>query len=372
MAIDFSCRSRLSAAGFSLIELLVAISLLSIVLLGGFTIFNTIQENYLREAGSSNHVREARSNADTLFITFHDNTSFSAASTSQWPADDGGTDDNESTFDLVSLWGTANWLDDNGSYFCRLTALDAAASSFSTTSACYTDRGVSEASLRDELVKKNLPNVVLVGGSHTCIVTEAVTTSGTTSFTVLDDNCLSDASGTTLPTGADGAGVIFPRFAMNGARNVEVMSTLFYDHVGAERSGVGIYFGLESTWRDNSSTRYTVRGTGSDNFTNSWVNIHDFNERNALTLNNPRGQDNMTLKVEVLDQLSSNGLLSLNAAGTGSSTSKHFYNRSADNISATLQTLHINATSATDTVDMRFTIGAGFMVWTRDLRLVIE
>ncbi|MCE2517718.1 MAG: prepilin-type N-terminal cleavage/methylation domain-containing protein [Alphaproteobacteria bacterium] len=364
--------SHAAASGFSLIELLVAISLLSIVLLGGFTIFNTIQENYLREAGSSNQVREARSNADTLFITFHDNTSFSAASTTQWPADDGATDDNESTFSLVPLWGTANWLDDNGSYYCRVTALDAAADSFSTTSSCYTDRGVTESDLRDALIKKNLPNVILVGGSHTCIVTQAVTSSGTTTFTVLDDNCLSDASGTTLPTGANGAGVIFPRFAMNGARNVEVMSTLFYDHVGANRSGAGIYFGLESTWRDNSSTRYTVRGTSSDNFTNSWVNIHEFNERNTLTLNNPRGQTNMSLKVEVLDQLSSNGLLSLNAGGTGSSTSKHFYNRPADNISATLETLYVNASSASDTVDLRFTIGAGFMVWSRDLRLVIE
>ena len=48
-------------SGFSLIELLVAISLLSIVLAGGFFFFNMIQQGYLREAGYSNQVRAAKS-----------------------------------------------------------------------------------------------------------------------------------------------------------------------------------------------------------------------------------------------------------------------------------------------------------------------
>lgn len=358
--------------GFSLIELLVAISLLSIVLIGGFTIFNTIQENYLREAGSSNQVRLARSNADTLFINFHDNTSFSAATTTAWPADDISTTDNESTFALTSLWGTDNWLDDNGSFRCRITALDTAALSFSLNTACYTDRGVTTAVLREALIKTNIPNVILVGSSHNCIITDAVETSGVTDFSVMDDNCLSDAGDDALPTGSDGAGVIFPRFSMDGVGDAEILTTLFYDHIGVDREGAGIYFGLESTWRDSNSTRYTVTGNNSDNFTTSWVNIHDFNERNTLTLNNPRGQTNMSLMVEVEDHLINDGVISLTASGADNNSIKSFYNRSADNISATLQTLHIKAPGATDSVDIRFTIGAGEMVWSRQLRLELE
>lgn len=372
MAFHLSRRPVIITAGFSLIELLVAISLLSIVLIGGFTIFNTIQENYLREAGTSNQVRLARANADTLFISFHDNTSFNAASTSHWPIDDPLTEDNESDFTLTSLWGTANWLDDNGSFYCRLTAIDSVAKSFSVTSSCYTDRGVTTDVMHDALIASELPSVILIGASHGCIITGATTTSGTTDFSILDNNCLSDASSNSLPTGTRGAGVIFPRFAMDGVGDVSVLSTLFYDHIGVSRNGAGIYFGLEQTWRGTNATRYTVTGTSTDNFTSSWVNIHRFNERNTLTLNNPRSLDNMSLVVEVQDDLLNDGVLSLNSSGGDNATTKSFFNRSADNISATLQTLFIKAPSATDTVDIRFTVGAGNIVWSRELRLNIQ
>ena len=372
MAFHLSRRLNITSAGFSLIELLVAISLLSIVLIGGFAIFNTIQENYLREAGTSNQVRLARANADTLFISFHDNTSFNAASTSHWPIDDPLTEDNESDFALTSLWGSANWLNDNGSFNCRLTASDTATKSFSVAASCYTDQGVTIDTMRDTLVASELPSVILIGASHGCIITDATTTGGTTSFSILDNNCLSDSNDDALPTGNLGAGVVFPRFAMDGVGDVSVLSTLFYDHVGVSRNGAGIYFGLEQTWRDSNSTRYTVTSTSTDNFTSSWVNIHQFNERNALTLNNPRDLDNMSLVVTVQDDLLNDGVLSLNGSGGDNATTKSFFNRSADNISATLQTLFIKAPSATDTVDIQCSLGAGNMVWSRELRLTIE
>ena len=46
-------------AGFSLIELLVALSLLSLVVTGGFFFFNSVQTGYLIEAGKANTVRQA-------------------------------------------------------------------------------------------------------------------------------------------------------------------------------------------------------------------------------------------------------------------------------------------------------------------------
>ena len=358
-------------SGFSLIELLVAISLMSIVMIGGFAIFNLIQENYLREAGRTNQVREARSDADMLFINFHDNASFNASTISAWPVDDPLTQDNETNFSLTSLWGNNGWIGGDGDYECRLTAIDTTLNTFDLTSTCFTSQGITQTELKDALIATPLPSVILVGASHPCIITDA-SGSTTTTFDVQNDNCLTDAGGSALATGSTGAGVIFPRFVANGSGNADILNSLYYDHFGVERSGAGIYFGLEETWRQNSSTLYEVVGDSSDNFKSTWTNIHDFNERNALTLNNPRDIDNMSLIVEVTDNDVTNGRLSLNAAGTSNTISKSFLNRSDDNISSTLQSLHVRAPNATDKVDILFTLIAGDMVWSRTLRLKLE
>ena len=368
---NFTPASTRNLKGFSLIELLVAISLLSIVMIGGFAIFNLIQENYLREAGRTNQVRDARSDADTFFINFHDNTSFNASSISAWPVDDPATTDNETNFAITALWGNDNWIDASGDYECRLTGLDTTLNTFDVTTTCFTDRGVTQTALKDALTASPLPSVILVGASHPCIITDA-SGSTTTSFTVQNTNCLTDASVTNLDTGSTGAGVIFPRFVINGAGNADILSSLYFDHFGAESTGAGIYFGLEETFRQNDAILYEVTGDSSDNFTSTWINIHDFNERNALTLNNPRGIDNMSLVVEVIDNADTNGRLSLNAAGTSNTISKSFHSRSDDNISATLQSLHVRAPNATDKVDILFTLVAGDMVWSRILRLKME
>ena len=357
--------------GFSLVELLVAISLLSIVLIGGFAIFNLLQENYLREAGTSNHVKTARSNADTLFINFHDNTGFHGDNVSVWPADDPATADNETDFTLTNLWGNANWLDDNGSFQCRLTAIDSLTPSFSIDRDCYTDQGITTTDLEAALTATPMPGVILIGGSHGCIVT-AISDADPAVFTVADDNCLSDASDTALPTDSAGAGVIFPRFIAQGVRQASIIRGLYFDHFGSNRDGAGIYFGIEDAFRGDDAVVYTVTGTSSDNFTSSWVNIHDFNDRNTLDLINIRGVDTFHLIVESLDAATTGASLSLSNTGSDNFTRRAFSNRSDDNISAVLQALHINAPSATNQVDLRFTLGGGDMVWSRDLRLQID
>ena len=77
------------------------------------------------------------------FVSFHDNTSFTAASMPDWPVDDALTDDNESRFALA--WADNDWIDDNGSY-CRITA-DSLTPSFYAT--CHDDQGVTSAVLED-------------------------------------------------------------------------------------------------------------------------------------------------------------------------------------------------------------------------------
>lgn len=365
----FSASRKALLRGFSLVELLVAISLLSIVLIGGFAIFNLLQENYLREAGTSNHVKTARSNADTLFINFHDNTGFHGDNVSVWPVDDPDTADNETDFTLTNIWGNANWLDDNGSFQCRLTAVTSSDPSFSIDRDCYTDQGITTADLEGALTATPMPSVVLVGGSHGCIVT-AINDADPAVFTVADDNCLSDASGTTLASDAGGAGVILPRFIANGVGQASILKGLYFDHFGSNRDGAAIYFGIEDSFRGDDAVVYTVTDTSSDNF--SCQKIHDFNSSNTLELVNIRDIDTMHLVVESLDSDSTGAALYSNDSCSDNFTRRVFANRSDDNISAVLEDLHISAPSDVTQVDIRFTLGGGNMVWSRDLRLRIE
>lgn len=356
-------------SGFSLIELLVAISLLSIVLLGGFFFFNMIQQGYLREAGYSNQVRAAKSSADALFVSFHDNTTFTAASMPDWPADDALTDDNESHFALASIWADNDWIDDNGSYYCRITALDDLTPSFTIDSACHDDQGVSTAVLEEGLINA-MPSVILAGAQRACIITAVSTSGGNSAFTVADADCLSDAAGTDLRADAtSGAGVIFPRFISRGARRASILTTSYFDHFGADHDGAGLYFGVEDIYRDTSSSQAEISSDrAADNFSAGWANIDDFNETDALAVINPRGLDGFSLMVEAVTTGTS---IARDNAGTTAETPLYRGNLTLSALRTLLNSLHVNRPGENE-VTLRFHLGAGDLVWRRDLKLTLE
>lgn len=356
-------------SGFSLVELLVAISLLSIVLLGGFFFFNNVQNGFLREAGFSNQVRAAKSTADTMFVNFHDNASFTAAGNPNWPQDDALTDDNESHFALTAIWDDNDWLDDNGSYHCRLTALDTAVPSFTIATDCHDDEGVTPAALENGLVG-DMPSVILVGASEACIISQVSASGGNSELTVANQNCLSDQNGTALRTDASsGSGVIFPRFISRGARRASILTTVYFDHFGVDRNSAGLYFGVEEIYRDNASSLAEIAsGRSEDNFSADWVNIDDFNETGALALVNPRGLSNFSLFVEAL---SSGTSIARDDGGTTAETPLFRGNLTQASLRTLLNSLHVSRPGETEAT-LRFHLGAGDMIWQRDLRLTLD
>lgn len=354
-------------AGFSLVELLVALTLLSVVVVGGFFFFNTVQTGFLEQAGNSNKVRQARANADALFVAFHDNSSFTAAAVSTWPEI---STDNDTEISLTSIWGDAGWVDDNGSYRCRVLAVDNDSSSFTVDADCYGDLGIADSDLADALTSNPLPTALIIGASHGCIVSSASTVAGETEFTVSDANCLNDAGGVMVRAdAASGAGVVFPRLAIQGQNRASLLESAYFDHFGDNRSGAGLYFGVEEIWRDSSSTRFSLESSASeDNFTSAWANIDDFNDTNALSLINPRGLSGFTLLVEAL---SADTQVATSNTGTAAAASLFRENQTASALATFLNSLHARRTSTGDAV-IRFHLGSGDFVWTRDLRLVIN
>ena len=323
----------------------------------------------MREAGNSNHVRTARSSADTLFVSFHDNASFTAADNPAWPEDDTLTPDNESYFTLTSIWGDNDWIDDNGSYHCRLTGIDTAIPSFTINTDCHEDEGVTTAVLEDGVVSV-LPSVILIGGSEPCIVSAVSASGGDTDFTVADQNCLTDQNNAALRTdSSSGSGVIFPRFVSKGSGKASILTSTYFDHFGVDRDSAGLYFGVEEIYRDTASSQSLITSDRSDdNFSAGWVNIDNFNEVDTLAIVNPRQQSSFTLFVEAV---SSGTSIARDNAGTTAETPLYRGNLTLASLRTLLNSLHVNAPGATD-VTLRFHLGSGDMVWQRDLKLSLD
>ena len=355
--------------GFSLVELLIAVSILSMVLVSGFTAFSRLQDRYITAKSTAHTINRASADADRFFINAHDNATFNADAISHWPPDNLTTPDNETVFTVTSLWGDRGGLDDNGSFFCRLASVDVAAAHFSIPENCYMDLGVDLIALTAALTKSPIPSTAIVGSSNFCIIA-GVSAGDPTTFTVSNIECLTDSDGQLAKIGDDGAGVIFPRFSVDGIGKAEILSSLYFTHFGTNHSGIGLDFDFKSGWRTSNASRYQVGG--SDNFTSGWVNIHQFGSNDIFTLDNPQSQTAVTLSIEALDIANTGASLSLDAGGSDNFSQRLFENRSPDNITATLRSLYINAPLANDEVDIRLKLGGGDMVWSRDLRLVIE
>ena len=184
-----------------------------------------------------------------------------------WPVDDALTDDNESHFALASVWADNDWIDDNGSYYCRITALDSLTPSFTIDSSCHDDQGVTSAVLEDGLItamhRSSLPEPSAPASSPQLIHQAAIL-----GYTVADADCLGDAAGTDLRADtSSGAGVIFPRFISRGARRASILTTSYFDHFGAEDDGAGLYFGVEDIYRETSSSQALISSDrAADNF----------------------------------------------------------------------------------------------------------
>ncbi len=355
--------------GFSLVELLIAVSILSIVLVSGFTAFSRFQDRYITAKSTGHAINRASADADRFFINAHDNKSFNADAISHWPPDNLTTPDNETFFTTTQLWGNQGGLNDNGSFSCRLIGVDLAAAHFLIPENCYMDLGVNLTALTAALTKSPIPSTAIIGSSDFCIIT-GVSAGDPTTFTVSNTACLTDSAGQLAKIGDAGDGVIFPRFSLDGTGKVKILSTLYFTHPATSHSGIGLDFDFKDEWRAANASRYEIGG--SDNFTSSWVNIHQFSSDGLFTLDNPQAQTVMSLFIEVLDTTNTGASLSLDAGGSDNFSQRLFENRSPDNITSTLRSLYINAPLANDEVDIRLKLGSGDMVWSRDLRLIIE
>jgi prepilin-type N-terminal cleavage/methylation domain-containing protein len=347
--------------GFSLIELMVAMSLFCLVLIGGFTIFTTIEAGYVKEAGYARSSRITSRHADALFLAMRDNSSFSAHAVPVWPQDGEG----DGLLSLTPLWDNASMLNPSGGYICRVHAIDLALPGFSLPATCLDAAGVSASAL-DRLTEYDLPSILIMDAGEGCILRAWERSGPLITFRVSRQACLQKSGSVTVHMGAsDGSGVIFPRYLIDAPSGPTPIRSAFFDHPETSKDGAGLHFGQNVNGLSQDGSLYTISSTlPGDDFTATWVNIHQFGQARAFHLVNPLGLEAFTLK---LDALSATSQLATSRTGAGASGRILRVFSSAHALEQFLQNLYLR--SATPIATLRLHLGAGDTVWVRDLML---
>jgi len=340
---------------------MVALSLLSLVLIGGFSIFNTIEANYMREAGYARSSRAAGLEADRLFFAIHDNSSFSAHIISSWPQ--GG--EREALFSFTPIWDNASMLTNEGGFACRVSAVDLSLPGFSIPAACLDAAGVTHDAL-DKLARNDLPVVLIMDAQEGCILRRTERSGSSMTFDVLHEACLRDNSGEVIHASAtDGSGVILPRHLIRAPTLPYPLKSAFFDHPGSPKDGAELHFGQNNQISSRDGSLFTVRSTlPEDDFTRAWVNIHNFGNARSFNLLNPRHLDLFTLKVETL---SPSSRVATSVSGRNASSRMYRQFNSTLGLELFLQSLHVQ--SAGNPARLRIHLGAGQTHWVRELAL---
>jgi len=350
--------SRQPYNGFSLVELLVALSLLSLVLIGGFASFNMIEANYARESGHARQSRIIAIEASRLFHSMQDNSSFSARLVPSWPL----FGEAQGLISISPLWDNASMLNHDGGFICRISTVDPSAVSFGVPAGCLDHSGVSENAL-NEMIELDLPSALIMDAQEPCIPVEVERSGVIMTFTVLREACLRTSTGEVIYASArDGSGVIFPRFLIETNSSTSSTKHAFFDHPGGAKEGASLNFGQDSS---PDGSLFTIRSSlPGDDFTQHWVNIHHFGNNRALALIHSSQLSSFTLKVEILSRDSH-----VASSSAGSDASRRIYRQfnSSSALENFLYDLHLRSLSSI--AELRFHLGAGKSIWVRDLRL---
>jgi prepilin-type N-terminal cleavage/methylation domain-containing protein len=126
--ITFIIFSHHPRSGLSLVELLVAMALLSLVMGMGFVATSAMQRGYLVEANLASHQLETARSLRQVITQFHNDRDFILNPPLVFPLDDPDTDVEEARFSLIRIRGRQAGMHPSGTLggapICTLSKID--------------------------------------------------------------------------------------------------------------------------------------------------------------------------------------------------------------------------------------------------------
>ncbi len=172
MAIPSLLMTRHPRSGLSLVELLVAMALLSLVMGMGFVATSAMRRGYLVEAGLAADQLETATSLRQIISQFHNDSDFIRNPPLVYPPDDPDTEIIETRFSLVPIRGRQAGIRPSGAQggaaICTLSKIDASTALIPTT--CINGTGLSAADLIASLALTALPWLFPEGGAEPCLI----------------------------------------------------------------------------------------------------------------------------------------------------------------------------------------------------------
>lgn len=347
----------LAVDGLGLVELMVALTIVSIASLVGFSLFLSIQQATIRSQVQSKEVAAAGQANDKMFLAFGDNDTFFSGAFLTFQPDDTSKIGTRGNVSVTRLFGDENYMSRETGYTCFVDSVGT--DNLTIEHDCLTGGG-SVADMVAALVHDILPTIVLVEGQEACVVAEALDNGSHLIATVRNPDCLKSASGDNATVNS---GVMLPRLISRSDSHESVVSSVLYDFHAVGRKGAGVNFGLANQFRQADPMMFQI-ATVDDITTSSQVDsLTEADFRYLARVFNPLGSQDAFLRIVVdngtatLPSLFPTAVTDIVIDGLGT----------ASEVDGYLDNLSVQATS--EDISLRFYLSTDNLMWVRTLTI---
>ena len=345
-----------SVRGVGVIELLVALTIVSIALVGGFSLFLAIQEATIRAQIQSKEVAAAGQANDKMFLAFGDNSTFFSGSFQTFQPDDNTTLGDSGNVTVTRLFGDQPYMSEEVGFSCIVDSFGTDNVTFESD--CFDDPNVTVADMRAALVHENLPTLVLVEGQEACVVSSTFDNGSYLTATVRNPECLQSATGDNITANS---GIMLPRLISKSDRHETVVSSVMFDYHAANRRGAGVNFGLANQFRQTDPMTFRIETAANITTSTELDTLAEGDFRYLVRVFNPLGAQDTFLRILV-----DNGTITMPSEVTTASSDVILDEMGpASVLDVFFDNLSIQAN--TEAIELRFYVASDDMMWVRTL-----
>ena len=275
--VKFGAISRHAQSGLSLVELLVAMALLSLVMGMGFVATSAMRRGYLVEASLASDQLETATSLRQVISQFHSDSDFIRNPPLGYPADDPDTAIDETRFSLLPIRGRQAGLYpsgvNGGMAICTLNTINPTTAMIPM--ACINSTGLSAADMVTSLTLIDLPWLFPEWAAEPCLITRLTLDPMGIRATVANPACLLPAATAGVPSPPPSEMIRLPRLMIITNDRQHRQDAMLVETAMTHQTGIGlaIFAGTVSTdgmeWQRESSR-------AEDNFATNPVNLIHF------------------------------------------------------------------------------------------------